>query len=94
MEALESAGVPCGPINDLEQVFQDPQVRHRGMRVEVPHPISGTVPLVASPIRLSATPVEIRAPPPTLGQHTREVLMDLLGMEASEVASLGDKGVV
>ena len=65
---LERAGVP-GPINDLAQVFADPQVQARGLRVELPHPLAGTVPQVASPIRLSETPVEYRNPPPTLGQH-------------------------
>lgn len=91
--ALEEAGVPCGPINDLAQVFDDPQVRHRGMAIDVPHPLSGTVPLVASPIRLSATPIAYRRPPPTLGQHTREVLADL-GMDESEIAALRTKGIV
>jgi crotonobetainyl-CoA:carnitine CoA-transferase CaiB-like acyl-CoA transferase len=92
--ALEAAGVPCGPINDLAQVFDDPQVRHRGMRVEAPHPIAGTVPMVGSPIRLSATPVSHEAPPPTLGQHTREVLVDVLGMDDAEVVALRQKGVI
>jgi crotonobetainyl-CoA:carnitine CoA-transferase CaiB-like acyl-CoA transferase len=91
---LERAGVPCGPINDVAQVFDDPQVRHRGMRIEVPHPLSGTVPLVASPIRLSRTPVVPRPAPPTLGQHTDEVLRELLGMEDAEIAALREKGVV
>ena len=74
VSALEQAGVPCGPINDLAQVFADPQVQARGLRVELPHQLAGTVPQVASPIRLSETPVEYRNPPPTLGQHNREVL--------------------
>jgi crotonobetainyl-CoA:carnitine CoA-transferase CaiB-like acyl-CoA transferase len=92
--ALESAGIPCGPINDLAQVFADPQVVHRGVRVEVPHPLAGTTALVASPIRLSATPVEHRAPPPLLGQHTREVLAELLGLEDREMDALREKGVI
>ena len=92
--ALESAGIPCGPINDLAQVFADPQVVHRGVRVEVPHPLAGTTALVASPIRLSATPVEHRAPPPLLGQHTREVLAELLGLEEREMDALRAKGVI
>src|SRR5262249_6625914 len=75
--ALEGAGVPCGPINDLAQVFEDPQVRSRGLRVEVPHPLAGKVPVVASPIRFSRTPVRHGAPP-LLGEHTREVLGDVL----------------
>jgi len=92
--ALEPAGVPCGPINDLAQVFKDPQVRHREMRVEVGHPLCGTVPMVASPIRLSATPVRHDAPPPMLGQHTREVLMGILGMDDAEVEELRRAGVI
>jgi crotonobetainyl-CoA:carnitine CoA-transferase CaiB-like acyl-CoA transferase len=75
---LEEAGVPCGPINRLEQVFADPQVLARGLRVEVPHPAFGSVALVANPIRLSATPVDYRRPPPRLGQDTQEVLGDWL----------------
>jgi crotonobetainyl-CoA:carnitine CoA-transferase CaiB-like acyl-CoA transferase len=93
IEALESAGVPCGPINDLRQVFEDPQVRHRGMRQEVVHPVAGRTAVVASPIRLSGTPVAPPSPPPTLGQHTGEVLAEL-GLEAAEVAALRAAGVV
>ena len=93
IEALERAGVPCGPINDLAQVFADPQVRHRGMRIEVPHPLAGAVPLVASPIRLSGAPPPPAAPPPLLGEHTQEVLLGL-GLDGAEIASLREKGVV
>ena len=93
-EALEAAGVPCGPINDMAQVFEDPQVRHRGLRVEVPHPAAGTVPLVASPIRLSETPVEYRMAPPTLGQHTREILQKMLGLEDEELERLAGEGII
>jgi crotonobetainyl-CoA:carnitine CoA-transferase CaiB-like acyl-CoA transferase len=92
--SLEAAGVPCGPINDVGQVFEDPQVRARGMRVEAPHPTCGTVPMVASPIRLSATPVRHDAAPPTLGQHTREVLSAVLGMTDGEIEELRAKGVI
>lgn len=92
--SLEQAGVPCGPIHDLAQVFDDPQVRHRGMRVEAEHPLSGTVPMVASPIRLSRTPVRDPVAPPLLGQHTREVLRGLLDMTAEQVEALRERGVV
>jgi crotonobetainyl-CoA:carnitine CoA-transferase CaiB-like acyl-CoA transferase len=93
-EALEAVGVPCGPINDLEQVFADPQVRHRGMRVDLRHATAGRVPLVASPIKLSRTPIEYREAPPTLGQHTHEVLAQVLSMTEAEVASLRDAGAI
>jgi crotonobetainyl-CoA:carnitine CoA-transferase CaiB-like acyl-CoA transferase len=76
--ALEAQAVPCGPINRLDQVFADPQVQARGLRVDLPHPAFGPVPLVASPIRLSETPVQYRYAPPTLGEHTDEVLADWL----------------
>ncbi len=92
--ALEQAGVPCGPINDLAQVFADPQVLARGLRVDVPHSLGGTLPQVASPIRLSETPVEYRQAPPLLGEHTDAVLQRLLGMQAAEIAALRDAGVV
>ncbi len=92
--SLERAGVPCGPINDLAQVFADPQVQARGLRVELPHPLAGTVPQVASPIRLSETPVEYRNPPPTLGQHTDEVLETLLGLDAAALERLRDGKVI
>ncbi|MDL2425144.1 CoA transferase, partial [Pseudomonas sp. BAgro211] len=78
---LEQASVPCGPINDLAQVFADPQVIARGLRVDLPHPLAGSVPQVASPIRLSETPVEYRNAPPTLGQHTQEILEGVLGLD-------------
>ena len=91
--SLERAGVPCGPINDLAQVFADPQVQARGLRVELPHPLAGTVPQVASPIRLSETPVEYRNPPPTLGQHTDEVPRRL-GLDAAALERLRDGKVI
>jgi formyl-CoA transferase len=94
LAALEAADVPCGPINDLEQVFSDPQVHARGLRVDVPHPLSGTVPQVANPILLSATPIGYGDAPPTLGQHTREVLREILGMDEGELAELARKGVI
>ena len=85
--ALEAAKVPCGPINDLAEVFADPHVQARGMTVTSPHPLSDAVRLVASPMRLSATPVQYRLPPPLLGQHTAEVLAEL-GLSAAEVHAL------
>jgi crotonobetainyl-CoA:carnitine CoA-transferase CaiB-like acyl-CoA transferase len=93
IEALESAGVPCGPINDYGEVFQNEQVRHRHLRVDIPHPL-GTVPTVASPMRFSATPVEYEVPPPLLGQHTREVLNGVLGLGDAEIDALREQGIV
>ena len=94
LEALEPAGVPVGPINNLAQVFEDPQVQARGMKVEAPHPLAGKVPMVASPMKLSATPVEHRTAPPTHGQHTDEILTGLLGFTEQKIAQLRERGVV
>ncbi len=88
VEALEAAGVPCGPINDLAQVYQEPQVIARGIRVDIEHPVAGRMPTVASPMRFSQTPVEYKRPPPTLGQHTEEVLRGLLGKSDEDIAAL------
>jgi crotonobetainyl-CoA:carnitine CoA-transferase CaiB-like acyl-CoA transferase len=91
---LEEAGVPCGPINSLEQVFEEPQAVARGLRMELPHPTAGKVSLVRSPMRFSETPVQHDVPPPTLGQHTEEVLKDLLKKNPSEIARLRSEGIV
>ncbi|SCX64116.1 Crotonobetainyl-CoA:carnitine CoA-transferase CaiB [Pseudomonas sp. NFACC32-1] len=91
---LECAGVPCGPINDLAQVFADPQVQARGLAIELPHGLAGKVPQVASPIRLSETPVEYRSAPPLLGEHTLEVLRRVLGLDEAAVAVFREAGVV
>jgi len=91
---LETAGVPCGPINDLAQMFQDPQVVARGLAVTIPHPLAGIVPQVASPIRLSETPVEYRRAPPLLGEHTEAVLSEVLGLDADAVHRLRSAGVL
>jgi len=91
---LEAANVPCGPINDYRQVFEDPQVRHRGLKVDIPHPAGVPCPTVASPMRLSETPVEYSLPPPLLGQHTREVLGDLLGMRREELDQLAAMKII
>lgn len=91
---LEVAGVPCGPINDLAQVFADPQVLARGLAIQLKHPLAGTLPMVASPLRLSASPVEYRHAPPLLGEHTQEVLQQLLNMDAQTYDQLHAAGVV
>jgi len=91
--ALDAAGLSCGPINTLEQVFDHPQVQARGMRVQMDHPLSGTVALVGSPLKLSASPVSYRRHPPTLGEHT-DVILAELGRDAGEIAALRDQGVI
>jgi crotonobetainyl-CoA:carnitine CoA-transferase CaiB-like acyl-CoA transferase len=91
---LEPLGVPCGPINRLDQVFADPQVVHRGMRVEVPHPVAGTLPLVANPIKFSRTPLKYEVPPPLLGEHTDEVLRGVLGKSELEIQRLRESGIL
>jgi crotonobetainyl-CoA:carnitine CoA-transferase CaiB-like acyl-CoA transferase len=94
VKACEGVGVPCGPINDLKAVFDDPHVQARKLKIEMPHPTAGTMPLVGSPIRMSATPVEYRLPPPLLGQHTLAVLEDVLGLSRDEIATLADRKIV
>ncbi len=94
IELLEQAGVPCGPINDLQQVFADPQVQARELRVDLPNGLGSTTPQVASPLRLSETPVAYRSAPPLLGQDSEAVLQRLLGLDASQIAALRRAGVV
>jgi crotonobetainyl-CoA:carnitine CoA-transferase CaiB-like acyl-CoA transferase len=94
LAALEAAKVPCGPINDLAEVFIDPQVQHRGMVHTWHHPLADAVDLVASPIKMSATPVRSDLPPPLLGEHTDEVLAEWLGADAAGVAQLRASGAI
>jgi crotonobetainyl-CoA:carnitine CoA-transferase CaiB-like acyl-CoA transferase len=91
---LSTAGVPCGPINDIAQTFAHPQVQSRGMRVDLPHSLSGTVPTVANPIRMSGSPIQYRSAPPTLGQHTDDVLVSLCGIDRDELDALKKSRVV
>lgn len=91
---LERAGVPCGPINDLQQVFADPQVLARGLRLDLPNGLGSTTPQVASPLRLSATPVAYRSAPPLLGQDSEAILQRLLGLDAVQIQVLKGAGVV
>ncbi|HSE01636.1 MAG TPA: CaiB/BaiF CoA-transferase family protein [Burkholderiales bacterium] len=93
-DALEAAGVPNGPINNLKQVFEEPQVAARGMRIDLEHALAGRVPLIASPMKFSGTPLEHKTPPPVLGQHTEEVLRGLLNMDAAAIARLRSEGVI
>ena len=92
--ALNAEGIPCGPINDIEQVFADPQVQHRGLQLELDHPDAGKVASVANPIRMSLTPVQYDRAPPLLGQHTGEVLTRLLGMDEQQVSRLKQDNVI
>ena len=94
LAALEAARVPCGPINDLAQVFADPQVVHRGMQVRAPHAKAGEVKMVANPMKLSATPITHDRAPPLLGEHTDEVLGGFLGIDAARLAALREKGIL
>jgi crotonobetainyl-CoA:carnitine CoA-transferase CaiB-like acyl-CoA transferase len=94
VEGLAKAGVPCSPVNDIAQVFEDPQVKARGMRIDMPHASGVDVPLIASPIKMSKTPPRYRHAPPLCGQHTEEVLAELLGLDAASIADLRARGVV
>ena len=96
IEGLAKLGVPASPVNNLEQVFQDPQIQHRGMKVRVPYPgiEGGGVDLIGNPIKFSETPVEYRRHPPQVGQHTDEVLDELLSLRASDIKNLRDRGVI
>lgn len=96
LRGLEAVNVPCGPVNDIHQVFEDPQVRHRGMQIRMPHPLAGSgyVDLIGNPIRFTETPVTYRRPPPVLGEHTDEVLEEVLGLDADARARLRDAGVI
>ncbi|WP_159912360.1 CaiB/BaiF CoA-transferase family protein [Pantoea sp. 18069] len=91
---FDAASVPSGPINGFEQVFADPQIVHREMLLQLPHASAGSVPQVANPVKFSATPVDYRRGPPVLGQHTDEVLRELLGLDSDAIAALHSGKVV
>ena len=94
IDLLDAVGVPCGPINNIAQVFENPQVQHRGMKIDVAHPLAGTVSLVASPLKLSETPPRHDHPPPLLGEHTGDILRGLLGMNDAEMEGLAARGII
>ena len=96
LEGLEKIQVPCGPVNTIREVFDDPQVQHRGMEILMPHHLSenGKVSLIGNPVKMSETPVSYRNAPPTLGQHTDEILEEILGMDENERRVLAMKKVV
>ncbi|MTI43770.1 CoA transferase, partial [Roseibium hamelinense] len=94
IERLESAKVPCGPVNDLGAVFTDPHVLERGLRIRMPHPLSETVELIGSPIKMTATPVQYKKAPPTLGADTADILTRHLGLSYEDIASLERNRVI
>ncbi len=94
VELLDAAGVSNGPINNIAQVFEEPQVIARGLKIELPHAIAGKVSLVASPMRFSETPIKHEVPPPALGQHTDEILRGVLKKSDAEITKLKADGVV
>ncbi len=91
---LEAVGVPCGPINSMGAVFDDPQIRSRGMQIEIEDDVTGTTPGVASPIKYSKTPLSHTQAPPSLGQHTDEILREVHGYTQAEIDGLRTKGVI
>jgi glutaryl-CoA transferase len=94
IESLQKVAVPCGPINTIEEVFKDPQVQHRGMKIALDHPLSGKVSGVANPIKFSETPIEYKKAPPTLGEDTNNVLHEILGKSDSEIQELVKKKII
>ena len=94
VQILERSGVPCGPVNTLDQVFEDPQVLARGMKQSVQHPSLGDVPTVGNPIRLKLTPVSYRTAPPLLGEQSKQVLETIVGLSSGEIESLRERGIV
>ncbi len=94
VKALEAAGVPNGPINNIREVFEEPQVIARGMKIELPHPKAGKATLVANPMKFSGTPLEYVNAPPTLGQHTGQILRETLGLSAEKIEELRAQRVI
>jgi crotonobetainyl-CoA:carnitine CoA-transferase CaiB-like acyl-CoA transferase len=93
-QAFEAAGVPSGPINTFAEVFADPQIVHREMRLDLPHTAAGSVPQVANPVKFSATPVQYHRAPPLLGEHTEEVLGERLALSPEQIAELKRNQVI
>ncbi|MEQ9575272.1 MAG: CoA transferase, partial [Rhodospirillales bacterium] len=96
IDGLEQRNVPAAPVYNLEQTFNDPQIQHREMKIEMDQPLAkdGKVALLGNPIKLSETPVSYRRPPPTLGQHTDEVLAELLELSDDDRAKLRGDGLI
>jgi crotonobetainyl-CoA:carnitine CoA-transferase CaiB-like acyl-CoA transferase len=94
LSALEAQSVPCAPVNRIDEVFADTQVQARGLRFDLPHPLSGSVPQVANPLRFSATPIEYQQAPPLLGEHSVAVLRETLGLDDNAIRALIDAAVI
>jgi crotonobetainyl-CoA:carnitine CoA-transferase CaiB-like acyl-CoA transferase len=94
LKILQEAEVPCAPVQTVDQVFDDAQVRHRGMLAEMEHPSAGTIRMAGIPVKFSGTPASLRLPPPRIGEHTEEVLQDWLGLTLQEIRGLREKGIV
>jgi crotonobetainyl-CoA:carnitine CoA-transferase CaiB-like acyl-CoA transferase len=94
LTALPKAGVPAGSVNTVAEAFDEPQLQHRGVRLDLPHPTAGTAPGVANPIKFSESPVEYRSAPPLLGQHTDDVLAEVLGFDSAQLEQLRIDGVI
>jgi formyl-CoA transferase len=94
MALCDEIGIPSAPINNMAQVFDNEQVQARNTRLDVPHPTAGSVPLINSPLKIPTNPTSVRYPPPTLGQHSEEILQELLGYDETAVATLRADGVV
>jgi len=93
VDQLEAAGVPCGPINNVAEVFAEPQVKARGMQISLPHPLAGKVPLLSSPMNFVNAPIKHARHPPLLGEHTDQVLNEL-GLTADQIAGLKAKNII
>jgi crotonobetainyl-CoA:carnitine CoA-transferase CaiB-like acyl-CoA transferase len=94
LDGMSAAGIPCGPINTIDQVMTHPQIEHRGMIVDVPHPTAGSVKVVGPPVIMSDTPAQVRSHPPLLGEQTDEILRGRIGLSQDEIARLRDEGAI
>jgi formyl-CoA transferase len=94
LSILGTIGIPCGPINSIDQVMEDPQVLAREMVIEVEHPNAGSIKMVASPLKIPTSPPVVRFPPPWLGEHTEQILHESLGMDDQSIVELREAGVV
>jgi len=94
LSLCDEIGIPAAPINNLAQVFDDPQVQARKLRLEMPHPTAGTVPLLASPLNIITSPPGLFSPPPLLGEHSDEILRSLLGYDETGIRALREEGVI